>query len=70
MAPTVVLAEGSSDIRVLQLSLEVLYPELIDFFSFFNHSDLRVDGGAKFSRKIPEGVRRSSRTISPRSGFR
>src|SRR3984957_3271628 len=42
LAPTVVLAEGSSDIRVLQLSLAALYPELIDYFSFFNHSDLRV----------------------------
>ena len=33
LAPTVILAEGSSDIDVLQESLAVLYPEVKDYFS-------------------------------------
>lgn len=52
LAPTVVLAEGSSDIRILQRSLAVLFPERQDYFSFFNHADLSVDGGAAYLVKF------------------
>jgi len=54
LAPTVILAEGSSDIRVLQRSLPVLFPEWQDYFSFFNHDELekKVDGGANYLVKF------------------
>jgi hypothetical protein len=52
LAPTVVLGEGSSDIRVLQRSLAVLYPERQDYFSFFNHAELSVDGGTAYLVKF------------------
>jgi hypothetical protein len=52
LAPTVVLAEGSSDIRVLQHSLAALFPERLDYFSFFNHVELNVDGGANYLIKF------------------
>ena len=48
LAPTVILAEGSSDIRILHRSLATLFPEKQDYFSFFNHSELKVDGGAPY----------------------
>jgi hypothetical protein len=46
------LAEGSSDIRILKRSLEVLYPERQEYFSFFNHEELSVDGGANYLVKF------------------
>ena len=52
LAPTVILAEGSSDIRVLQRSLSVLFPERQDSFSFFDHDELNVDGGAAYLVKF------------------
>jgi hypothetical protein len=52
LAATVVLAEGSSDIRVLQKSLAVLFPERKDYFSFFNHAELNVDGGTGYLIKF------------------
>jgi hypothetical protein len=52
LAPTVVLAEGSSDIRILENSLAALFPERRDYFSFFNHSELSVDGGAPYLIKF------------------
>ncbi len=52
LAPTVILAEGSSDIRVLQRSLSVLFPERQDYFSFFDHDELNVDGGAAYLVKF------------------
>ncbi|HYO51878.1 HEPN/Toprim-associated domain-containing protein [Archangium sp.] len=52
LAPTVVLGEGSSDIRVLQRSLAVLFPERQDYFSFFNHAELSVDGGTTYLVKF------------------
>jgi HEPN/Toprim N-terminal domain 1 len=52
LAPTVVLAEGSSDIRILERSLAALFPERQDYFSFFNHGDLSVDGGASYLVKF------------------
>ena len=52
LAPIVVLAEGSSDIRILQRSLAKLFPERQDYFSFFNHAELSVDGGAPYLIKF------------------
>lgn len=52
MAPTVILAEGRSDINILKRSLSVLFPERQDFFSFFEHKELNVDGGAAYLVKF------------------
>lgn len=52
LEPTVVLAEGSSDIRILERSLTALFPERQDYFSFFNHAELSVDGGAPYLVKF------------------
>lgn len=52
LSPTLILGEGSSDLAVLRLSLPVLYPELTDYFTFFNHGELNVEGGAGFLVKM------------------
>jgi hypothetical protein len=52
LAATVVLGEGSSDLRILQRSLAMLFPERNDYFSFFNHAELSVDGGAAYLVKF------------------
>ncbi len=52
LATTVILAEGSSDIRILQRSLAALFPERADYFSFFNHAELSVDGDAAYLVKF------------------
>ncbi len=52
LAPTVILAEGSSDIQILEKSLAVLYPEVRNYFSFFDHRELSVDGGTSYLVKF------------------
>jgi hypothetical protein len=52
LAPIVVLAEGASDIRVLRASLAKLFPERRDYFTFFDHAELKVDGGASYLIKF------------------
>jgi len=52
LTPTLILAEGSSDIAVLRRGLEMFHPELLDYFSFFNHAELKVDGGANYLVKF------------------
>lgn len=52
LAPTVIMAEGASDIRILEKSLSALYPEYTEYFSFFDHRELRVDGGAGYLVKF------------------
>lgn len=52
LTPTLILAEGSSDIRILQRSLDKLFPEFREFFSFFNHTELKVDGGSNYLVKF------------------
>jgi hypothetical protein len=52
LTPTLILAEGSTDIAVLRASLLILYPELVEYFSFFNHAELSVDGGAAYLVKF------------------
>jgi hypothetical protein len=50
--PIVLLGEGSTDVRALQKSICVLYPHLVDYFSFFDHMELNVDGGASYLVKF------------------
>lgn len=52
LEPVVIMAEGRSDIRVLQASLMALYPSVQELFSFFDHDALSVDGGAGFLLKF------------------
>jgi hypothetical protein len=52
LTPTLILAEGSTDIAVFRATLPVLYTELVDYFSFFNHAELSVDGGAAYLVKF------------------
>ena len=52
LAPTVILAEGRSDINILKRSLSILFPERQDYFSFFEHAELKVDGGASYLVKF------------------
>lgn len=52
LTPTLILAEGSTDIAVFRATLPILYPELVDYFSFFNHAELSVDGGAVYLVKF------------------
>lgn len=56
MAPVVVLAEGSSDIRILRKALVTLFPERQDYFSFFDHIELNVDGGANYLVKFLKAI--------------
>lgn len=52
LEPAVIMAEGSSDIRVLQSSLAKLFPHLTAYFTFFEHTELSVDGGATYLVKF------------------
>ena len=51
-SPIVVLAEGRSDIAILRRSLSILFPERKDYFSFFEHDELSVDGGTAYLVKF------------------
>ena len=50
--PTIILAEGQSDIAILKSSIGRFHPELMDFFTFLDHSEFRVDGGASYVVKF------------------
>lgn len=52
LEPTIIMGEGSTDLLVLQRSLEALYPNFVEYFSFFNHSEFSVDGGANYLVKF------------------
>jgi hypothetical protein len=41
----ILLAEGSTDISILRESLGILYPELLDYFSFMDFGIANVQGG-------------------------
>jgi hypothetical protein len=45
-AKIVIVTEGSSDAMILRESLRVLYPHLVDFYSFFDFDASRAAGGA------------------------
>jgi hypothetical protein len=52
LQPTVILAEGSTDITVLKRSLQRLYPYLTDYFAFFDYEAPHVDGGTSYLVKF------------------
>ena len=52
LAPIIVLAEGRSDVSVLKRSLSILFPERQEYFSFFEHAELSVDGGVGYLVKF------------------
>jgi hypothetical protein len=52
LEPTVVIAEGSTDIFVLKRSLERLYPELTDYIAFFDYDLSKPDGGTSYIVKF------------------
>ncbi len=52
LQPTVIIAEGSTDITVLKRSLQKLYPYLTDYFTFFDYDGPKVDGGANYVVKF------------------
>jgi hypothetical protein len=52
LQPTVIIAEGSTDIRALRRSLERLYPYLLDYISFFDYEAANPDGGASYVVKF------------------
>lgn len=46
VAKVILLTEGSSDARLLQSSLELLYPHLSGYYSFMQFDEMSVPGGA------------------------
>ena len=42
----IVLTEGDTDRRILERSLKLFYPHLLDYFHFFDFVENRVEGGA------------------------
>ena len=52
LQPTVILAEGSTDITILKRSLQRLYPYLTDYFAFFDYEAPHVDGGTSYLVKF------------------
>lgn len=52
LEPIVIMAEGKSDIRVLRQSLLKLFPEVAEYFTFLDHRELQVDGGANYLFKF------------------
>ena len=51
-SPTIILAEGRSDIAILKASIKRFHPEVVDFFTFLDHSEFALDGGASFLVKF------------------
>lgn len=52
LQPTVIIAEGSTDVLILRRSLERLYPYLSDYITFFDYEGARPDGGASYVVKF------------------
>jgi hypothetical protein len=50
--PTIILAEGKSDIAVLRASFQRFHPDLVEFVTFLDHSEFKVDGGASYVVKF------------------
>ena len=64
--PIVILGEGSTDV-LLRTSLPVLFPHLVEYFAFFDHTELNVDGGANYLVKFLQAfsaARISSRMVA------
>src|ERR1019366_1677563 len=52
LEPTVIIAEGSTDILILKRSLQRLYPYLTDYITFFDYEGWNPDGGASYVVKF------------------
>ena len=52
VGPTIILAEGRSDIDILKRSIGRFHPDLVDYFTFLDHSEFKVDGGASYVVKF------------------
>jgi hypothetical protein len=52
LQPTVIIAEGSTDIAVLKRSLQRLHPHLADYITFFDYEGSNPDGGASYIVKF------------------
>lgn len=52
LEPTVIIAEGSTDILVLRRSLARLYPHLADYITFFDYDGSNSDAGASYVIKF------------------
>lgn len=52
MDTTIILAEGKTDINVLERSLEILFPEFKHLFTFFDFHNYRADGGTSYLAKL------------------
>ena len=50
--PTIILAEGKSDIAVLKACVQRFHPDLVEFVTFLDHSEFKVDGGASYVVKF------------------
>jgi hypothetical protein len=67
LEPVVILGEGRSDIRILRSSLKSLYPDLTNYFSFFDYDEHKVEGSASQLLKLLKAfasARISSRVVA------
>lgn len=67
LGPTIILGEGSTDLRVLRAALSVMHPALVDYFSFFDHAEFSVDGGTAYLVKFLKafaGARMTTRMVA------
>jgi hypothetical protein len=67
LEPAIIIGEGSSDISILRDALAALFPDVRDYFGFFDYEELRVDGGASYVTKFLRafgGARISSRVVA------
>ena len=62
LTPTLILAEGSTDIAVLRSTLPILHPELVDYFSFFNHAHQKFEANHALSGGSALNPRHTQRT--------
>jgi hypothetical protein len=65
--PTIILGEGSTDLRVLSAALGAMHPALVDYFSFFDHAEFSVDGGTAYLVKFLKafaGARMTTRMVA------
>lgn len=51
-----ILTEGRSDTRILERSLEVLYPHLADMYSFLDHEAFQLGGGTGNLANLVKGI--------------
>lgn len=52
----VIIAEGASDLVYLEKTLDILYPEMSNYFSFFDIKSPRVPGGVEEIVRLVKGI--------------